>query len=130
MTTAYATSADGLSWDWHGDVLRSTPGTWDQRGARMTTILTREPLGRQMTVAGRAAENPFGANRDREERGLLAADPDGPAAMSPSDGGLRYAWPCRSPMAVSASFEAARPDGAHDLDKRTARGSSCRARSR
>ena len=44
MTTAYATSVDGLSWDWHGDVLRPTPGTWDQRGARMTTILSSEPL--------------------------------------------------------------------------------------
>ncbi len=29
MTTAYATSADGLHWDWHGTVLRrpAAPGT-------------------------------------------------------------------------------------------------------
>ena len=39
MTTAYATSADGLTWDWHGTVLSARPGTWDARGARLTTVL-------------------------------------------------------------------------------------------
>jgi hypothetical protein len=39
MTTAYATSADGLTWDWHGTVLGPRPGTWDARGARLTTVL-------------------------------------------------------------------------------------------
>ena len=27
MNTAYATSADGLSWDWHGTVLEGRPGS-------------------------------------------------------------------------------------------------------
>ena len=93
MTTAYATSADGLSWDWHGDVLRPTPGTWDQRAARMTTVLTREPLVALYDGRASAAENWFertGIARERD--GRLAADPGGPAAASPySDGGLRYA---------------------------------------
>jgi hypothetical protein len=39
MTTAYATSADGLEWDWHGTVLGGRPGTWDARGARLTSVL-------------------------------------------------------------------------------------------
>ena len=39
MTSAYATSADGLTWDWHGTVLAPRPGTWDARGARLTTVL-------------------------------------------------------------------------------------------
>lgn len=39
MTTAYATSADGLTWDWHGTVLAPRPGNWDARGARLTTVL-------------------------------------------------------------------------------------------
>jgi hypothetical protein len=39
MTTAYATSADGLTWDWHGTVLEPRPGKWDARGARLTTVL-------------------------------------------------------------------------------------------
>ena len=44
MTTAYCTSSDGLTWDWHGDVLTPTAGTWDQRGARVTTVLSTDPL--------------------------------------------------------------------------------------
>jgi hypothetical protein len=39
MTTAYATSEDGLEWEWHGTVLEPRPGTWDERGARLTAIL-------------------------------------------------------------------------------------------
>jgi hypothetical protein len=39
MTTAYATSRDGLAWDWHGTVLSPRPGMWDARGARVTTVL-------------------------------------------------------------------------------------------
>jgi hypothetical protein len=39
MTTAYATSDDGLGWTWHGTVLGPRPGRWDARGARVTTVL-------------------------------------------------------------------------------------------
>jgi hypothetical protein len=39
MTTAYATSRDGLEWDWHGTVLLPRPGMWDARGARLTAVL-------------------------------------------------------------------------------------------
>lgn len=39
MTTAYATSADGLAWQWHGTALAARPGRWDARGARVTAVL-------------------------------------------------------------------------------------------
>lgn len=39
MTTAYATSRDGLDWEWHGTVLAPRPGRWDARGTRLTTVL-------------------------------------------------------------------------------------------
>jgi hypothetical protein len=39
MTTAYATSDDGLEWKLHGTVLAPRPGMWDARGARVTTVL-------------------------------------------------------------------------------------------
>ncbi len=39
MTTAYATSADGLDWTWHGTMLAPQPGRWDARGARLSAIL-------------------------------------------------------------------------------------------
>jgi hypothetical protein len=52
MTTAYATSKDGLEWEWHGRVLEPRKGTWDQRGARLTTVL---PDGRA-AYDGRASK--------------------------------------------------------------------------
>lgn len=52
MTTAYATSADGLSWEWHGTALTPRPGTWDSRGARLTAVL---PDGRA-AYDGRASK--------------------------------------------------------------------------
>jgi hypothetical protein len=39
MSSAYATSADGLDWTLQGTVLRGRPGTWDARGARLTALL-------------------------------------------------------------------------------------------
>ena len=39
MNTAYATSEDGLRWEWHGVVLEGRPGKWDARGARVTAVL-------------------------------------------------------------------------------------------
>jgi hypothetical protein len=39
MTSAYATSEDGITWQWRGTVLAPRPGTWDARGARLTAVL-------------------------------------------------------------------------------------------
>ena len=118
MTTAYATSTDGLSWHCHGEVLRPMPGTWDQRGARMTTILSSEPLVVLYDGRASAEDNWFEQTGiARERNGALAADPDGPAARSPySDGALRYASAVPLPDGRTRFyFEAASADGAHDL---------------
>ena len=94
MTTEYATSADGLAWTWHGTALSGTPGRWDSRGTRVTSV----SFGGGTVTAyydGRAT-----AAENFEERTGVATgtDPavlttvsDVPMASSPyAGGGLRY----------------------------------------
>jgi hypothetical protein len=38
MRTDYATSADGVTWTWHGPALTPRPGQWDARGVRITAV--------------------------------------------------------------------------------------------
>jgi hypothetical protein len=52
MTTAFATSRDGITWEWRGTALAPRPGTWDQRGTRLTSVL---PDGRA-AYDGRASK--------------------------------------------------------------------------
>lgn len=118
MTTKYATSQDGLTWEVHGAVLTPTPGTWDARGTRVTAVLSEQPL--TVLYDGRAtAEQNWhevtGVARQLE--GNLVPDPDNPIASSPHAGGaLRYATAVRLPDgSTRLYYEAARPDGAHDV---------------
>jgi hypothetical protein len=117
MTTKLATSQDGLDWQWSGEVLAPTPGSWDARGTRVTTVLSENPL--TVLYDGRAtAEQNWHevTGLARQLNGRLAAEP-GPVARSPySDGAFRYASAIRLPDGSTRFyFEAARPDGAHDL---------------
>ena len=111
MTTAYATSRDGLTWEWHGTVLAPRPGTWDARGARLTAVL---PDGRA-AYDGRASkeENWFertGLARRIGSNGPLEQVGDEPVAnvryldvLPLPDGGYRI-W-----------YEAPLPDESHEL---------------
>ena len=81
MTTGYATSSDGLEWEWHGTVLAPRPGRWDSRGARVTAVL---PDGRA-SYDGRATkdENWFertGLAGPGSKPGLLVQTNDAPAS--------------------------------------------------
>jgi len=117
MVTAYLTSDDGWSWRDHGVVLRGTPGRWDARGARMTTVLSLDPLVVLYDGRASADANWFettGLARD-EGGGLLGLDR--PVAASPEGtGALRYASAVTLPDGRTRFyFEAARADGSHDL---------------
>jgi hypothetical protein len=111
MTTAYATSDDGLTWDWRGTALAGRPGTWDARGARVTAVLGD---GRA-TYDGRATKEENFSERTGLARltgpdGRLVPEGDGPVAdvryldVLPLPGGGHRLW-----------YEAPLPDGSHEL---------------
>ena len=95
MSTAYATSGDGLEWTWHGTVLEGRPGSWDARGARLTTFLAD---GRA-AYDGRASaeENWF------ERTGIAERDGDGFVAAGEPLADVRYLEASRCPAAPTGS---------------------------
>lgn len=118
MTTALATSADGLTWQWHGTVLAPTADSWDQRGTRVTAVLSESPLVVLHDGRARAEDNwheTTGVARSTDGRTLVAEE--GPVLRSPhGDGALRYVAAVPLPEGGTRFyFEAARPDGAPDL---------------
>jgi hypothetical protein len=110
MTSAFATSADGLEWQWHGTVLRPRPGTWDARGARVTAVL---PDGRA-SYDGRATKEENWFERTGLARhtgdGRLEQVGDEPVSdaryleVLPLPGGGYRIW-----------YEARLPDESHEL---------------
>jgi hypothetical protein len=118
MTTRWATSDDGLEWEWQGIALAPTPGSWDARGTRVAAVLETDPLTVLYDGRATAEQNWYEVTGLAVERdGRLLPDPDNPVAVSPhADGALRYATAVRLPDGSTRFyFEAARPDGAHDL---------------
>jgi hypothetical protein len=115
MATRLATSADGLDWELGPVVLGGRPGSWDQRGARVTSV---DRNGRWAFYDGRAS-----AAENWEERAALAVpSADGltgigqPFTSPHSTGSIRYVDAVALPDGGHRLFyEAARPDGAHDL---------------
>ena len=111
MTTAYATSGDGLSWDWRGTVLTPRPGTWDARGTRLTCFL---PDGRA-AYDGRASA----AENWRERTGVAESTGDGPRLAGTGEDAVadvRYLDVLELPDGRWRTYyEAPLPDGSHEL---------------
>ncbi|MGA3145985.1 MAG: hypothetical protein ABSF33_00760 [Acidimicrobiales bacterium] len=119
MSTRYATSDDGADWELHGVALAGTPGSWDQRAARVAEVVRRD--GRWLAYYdGRASKE-----ENAEERtGLAVGDTPGSltavggcfGAWPSGRGSLRYLSMVALPDGGTRLFyETSRRDGAHDL---------------
>ncbi len=114
MTTAYATSRDGLAWELQGTALG--PGTgWDRRGARVTSVEPDGDGGWWALYDGRAS-----AAENWQERTGLAAGTAG--RLTPVGGpvpaevaALRYASAVPTAAGWRVFFEAVASTGAHEL---------------
>lgn len=111
MSTAYATSEDGLRWRWRGIVFAGRPGTWDARGARVTSVLSD---GRASYDGRASKEENFsertGLARWDEGSGRLVALGMGPVSNA------RYLDVVTLPQGGYRLFyEAPLPDGSHEL---------------
>ncbi|GAA2017612.1 hypothetical protein GCM10009740_01400 [Terrabacter terrae] len=126
MVTRYATSVDGLAWNWGGVALRGRAGSWDARGTHVTAVL---PDG-SATYDGRAskAENfseRTGTAVPGAATGALlarAAAPVGEARyldVVPLPGPPPARTPGPEPLGPTGSyrlyFEAPLADGSHEL---------------
>jgi hypothetical protein len=110
MNTAYATSADGLSWEWRGVVLDGRPGMWDARGGRVTSVLAD---GRA-AYDGRASaeENWF------ERTGLARVSGDGTLENDNEDAAADVRYLDVVPLddgGYQIYYEARLPDESHEL---------------
>ena len=120
MVTEYATSADGLEWDWHGTALGRREGEWDSRGVRVSAVhFTADTMVATYDGRASAAENyeeRTGIATGTNPRSLTALG-SAPWAESPyRDGGLRYLEILpTSDGQHRLYYEMTRPDGAHEL---------------
>jgi hypothetical protein len=116
MTTWYATSEDGLDWDFHGAALSPEPDTWDARGARIASVIRQDGRWWAIYDGRRSAEENW-----RERSGLAVGHgPDRFTAVAgpvPERAGtaLRYTSLVAEAGGYRLYYEATGPDGAHDL---------------
>jgi hypothetical protein len=129
MRTDYATSDDGVAWHRRGTVLSGTPGSWDRRGVRITSVVLdgrnaialydgraiaeenwEERTGVAVGALGRAPDG-------RPQFGAFSARGNGPVAQSPHrDGGLRYVAVAELPSGKRRLYyEASCGAGSHEL---------------
>jgi hypothetical protein len=116
MTTWYATSDDGLSWDLQAEALGPVPESWDARGTRVADVVRDDGRFVALFDGRRSAEENW-----RERTGLAVGDTlerlISVAGPWPAQVGtaLRYASVVDDPDGARLYVEATGPDGSHDL---------------
>lgn len=114
MSSVYLTSADGLSWAAVGTALAPSPGTWDARGTRITSVV-RSGTEWIAFYDGRATA---GENWSERTGVAVGAGPESfvaHAGPTPAGRTVRYLSLAESLTGTRLYWEASRSDGAHEL---------------
>jgi hypothetical protein len=114
MTSAFLVSDDGLMWSAVGTALAPTPGTWDARGTRITSVLEED--GRWFAFYdGRASAEENWFERTGVATGPAPGQFTASAGPTPRGETLRYLSIAESPTGLRLYWEASRADGANEL---------------
>ncbi len=119
-STGYAISADGLEWEWQGDIFSPSEKGWDAYCARLGSVILEPPLFVGFYDGSASVEENY------EEKAGLAVSfdlakwhrltPKGPFVTSPySSHSIRYVDALKLPDQYFFYYEYARPDGSHEL---------------
>lgn len=114
MTSWYATSDDGLRWEWTGAALVPTPGRWDARGTRIASVLQLDG-GWLAFYDGRATAMENWHERTGIAFGESPAQFTADGPPTPEGQTVRYLSLADDGAGFRLYWEASRVDGAHDL---------------
>lgn len=115
MRSVYLTSDDGLNWTSQGVALAPSAGTWDARGARITSVWQTAD-GWVASYDGRATAEQNWFERTGFAAGIGPGEFGAVAGPIDRDGRtLRYVSGARLDDGLRLYFEAERADGSNDL---------------
>ena len=114
MTSWYATSNNGIDWDWQGAALVPTPGRWDARGTRIASVLPTDG-GWLAFYDGRASAHENWHERTGVAFGDTPARFTAEGPPTPQGQTVRYLSFAEDGEGYRLYWEASRVDGAHDL---------------
>lgn len=118
--TGLATSIDGRSFEWQGDIFSPTRQGWDAWCRRICSIVYVDGIFTAFydgasDVSGNYEER-TGLASGRDIRSLTCLTSDGPALVSPhATGSLRYVDAVQLQDRIHYYYEYARADGSHEL---------------
>lgn len=115
-----ATSADGIHWEWRGDILSPSTRGWDQYAARLGALVWTPPVFVGLYDGSRSVEENYeercGAAFSFDLRHWERLTPHGPwVAVPHGSGSVRYVDVVPGADAWLFYYEMVRPDGAHEL---------------
>lgn len=117
--TGLATSVDGVTWTWEGDIFSPAPGEWDRYAARIGTLWYESPVWLALydgsTDVSENYEERCGVAWSSDLRTFHRVTRDGPLFEMPYGGAIRYFDVLVRPEAKYVYYEMRRPDGSHDM---------------